>query len=95
MVVFVGIILGFVLGFIYARVRDIIKYGAVFTAFGIEVAVRRSSEVVEVSEKVTLIKEVKEPKIKSGCELCEGEQEIRIGGVKSKCPKCKGLRLAK
>lgn len=95
MLVLIAIILGFGLGFLYARVRDVMKYGAVFTVFGFQIAVQRSSEVVEVSEKVTPIKVEKEMKKKSGCELCEGEEEIRICGVKSKCPKCKGLSVAK
>ena len=84
MLVLLGIILGFGLGFLYTRISDVMKYGVVFTVFGYEIAVRRSSEVVEVSEKVMPIKQTK----KSECELCEGESEIRIGGVKSKCPKC-------
>jgi hypothetical protein len=42
----------------------------------------------EDKPKLEVVKDEPKRKAKAGCDLCEGETDIFIAGVKSKCPKC-------
>lgn len=84
-----GILIGVGLPWAIKTVKAARSQGATFIIKGYQVRIEKleaSSNKKPVAEVVPMKK--KTPPVV--CDLCEGEKEIRIAGVKSYCPKCKG-----